>query len=196
MANTAKKSSTTAPAAKAVIRPAYTIERARLLCPTVDQAERLAVRFALEPVDFHEIKDATQGAITASSTAIESAMNEQALEIHLQRIVGAFVASACGAGDFYSAKVTVARELTTRLSNDSRDEDRDGVAGFDSKATRAREFAAQVGLQAMALLAAAEGAVEAFAKITGSEWKPYSRAVPNDKKVDRLAAESEMQAFD
>jgi len=194
MANTAKKSST--PAAKEVIRPAYTIERARLLCPTVDQAERLAVRFALEPVDFHEINDATQKAITESSNAIESAMNEQALEIHLQRIVGAFVASACGAGDFYSAKVTLARELTTRLSNDSRDEDRDGIAGFDSKATRAREFAAQVGLQAMALLAAAEGAVTAFAAITGTEWRPYSRTLHNDKKVDRLAAEAQMQAFD
>jgi hypothetical protein len=114
----------------------------------------------------------------------------------MQRIVGSYVASACGAGEFYSAKVTTAREMTTRLSNDSRDEDRSGISGFDSKAQRAREFAAQVGLQAYALLAAAQGAVDAFAAVTGGEWKPYQRTETNDQNVDRKAAQAELDAFD
>jgi hypothetical protein len=57
--------------------------------------------------------------------------------------------------------------------NDDRDEDRDGVASFDSKAERARLFAAEMGLQAYALMAAAEGAVHAYNAITGEDWKPY-----------------------
>jgi hypothetical protein len=123
-------------------------------------------------------------------------MNDQSLEIHIQRFVGSYVASACGAGEFYSAKVTAAREMTIRLSNDSRDEDRSGVSGFDSKAQRAREFAAQVGLQSYALLAAAQGAVDAFAAVTGGEWKPYQRTETNDQNVDRKAAQAELDAFD
>jgi hypothetical protein len=117
------------------------------------------------------------------------------MEIHLQRIVGSYVASACGAGVFYSNKVSAARELTSRLSNDARDEDRDGVAGFDSRAERARHFAAQMGLQAYALTATAEGAVAAFAHATGSEWKPY-RPSNDAAPVSRRAAEAQMAAFE
>jgi hypothetical protein len=116
--------------------------------------------------------------------------------VHFAAAVYTYVASACGAGEFYSAKVTTAREMTTRLSNDSRDEDRSGVSGFDSKAQRAREFAAQVGLQSYALLAAAQGAVDAFAAVTGGEWKPYQRTETNDQNVDRKAAQAELDAFD
>jgi hypothetical protein len=105
------------------------------------------------------------------------------MQMHLQSVVGAFVSSACGAGQFYSQKVTTARELTTRLSNDDRHED------------RARQFAAETGLQAHALLAAAEGAVSAFAHITGEDWKPYEAARTTPQTVSRQSAAAELAAF-
>jgi hypothetical protein len=44
----------------------------------------------------------------------------------------------CGTGQL------AAMELTSRLLNDERDEDRDGPIGFESKAERARLFAAKM----------------------------------------------------
>ena len=112
-------------------------------------------------------------------------VNEKAMAIHLQRLVGALVGSAHSAGRFYGQKVTEARDLTSRLANDARDEDRDGVLGFDSKAQRARQFAAELGLQAYTFLAAAEGAVDAFAAVTGEDWKPYQRTPMNAEHCRR-----------
>ncbi|HEY1926282.1 MAG TPA: hypothetical protein VGG92_02360 [Caulobacteraceae bacterium] len=117
------------------------------------------------------------------------------MRIHLQRVVGAFVSSAHGAATFYSSKVTVARELTTKLANEDRDEDRDGVLGFDTKAARAREFAAQAGLAAFALFAAATGAVHAYAEITGEDWKPYVAPLEQPRSVSRQAAAAELDAL-
>jgi hypothetical protein len=117
------------------------------------------------------------------------------MQMHLQRVVGAYVASACGAGQFYSQKVTQARDMTTRLANEDRDEDRGGPYGFDHRAARARLFAAETGLQAYALLAAAEGAVSAFAQITGETWKPYEPTRSNNENVSRQSAAAEMAAF-
>jgi hypothetical protein len=54
-----------------------------------------------------------------------------------QRIVGAHVASAYGAAQFYGTKLSAAKDLTTRLGNDDRDEDRGGPSGFEDKAARA-----------------------------------------------------------
>jgi hypothetical protein len=58
--------------------------------------------------------------------------------MHFQRIVGTYVAFAPGAGRFYSEKLTEARTLTAKLTNEARDEDRDAPAGFETKAQRAR----------------------------------------------------------
>ena len=81
--------------------------------------------------------------------------------------------------------------------NDSRDEDRDGVSGFQSKAENARLFAAQMGLQAYALMAAAEGAVHAYAPTsparTGSPTKP--RCSATSSSTSRKSAAEEMNAF-
>ena len=62
-------------------------------------------------------------------------------------------------------------------------------------AERAREFAAQMGLQAYALLAAAEGAVDAYAQVTGSDWKPYEGQARPAMSVDRQAAAAQMAAL-
>jgi hypothetical protein len=63
--------------------------------------------------------------------------------------------------------VTQANDLIVKGANDDRDEDRDGVAGFESRAECARLFAAEMGLQAYAL--ATEGTVSAYAHLTGQE---------------------------
>jgi len=46
--------------------------------------------------------------------------------------VRALVGSACRAAQFYGGKVTQARDLTSKLDDDDRDEDREGVYGFES----------------------------------------------------------------
>ena len=109
--------------------------------------------------------------------------------------VRALVGSACRAAQFYGGKVTQARDLTSKLANDDRDEDREGVYGFDSRAARARQFAAEAGLTAYALMAAAEGAVDAYTHITGDKWKPYEPPVAGPATVGRQAAEAEIAAF-
>jgi len=47
-------------------------------------------------------------------------------------------------------------------------------------------------LQAYALLAAAHGAVDAFAELTGSDWKAYQASQPAGRTLDRMAAQAEL----
>ena len=145
-------------------------------------------------MDYHAIREATEEQVGRSAQALQSNVSETAMRIHLQRIVGAFVGSAHGAAIFYGNKVTQARDLTTSLANEDRDEDRDGVYGFENKVARAQQFAAEAGLAAFALLAAAEGAVHAYAEVTGDDWKPYEASAPAGN-VSRQAAAAAMDAF-
>jgi hypothetical protein len=172
-----------------------TLERTAALCPTANIATAIADTFGLDPVDFDGIMSTTDTQLRASAEILADTLHERQLFIHCQRITGAFVASAFGAAQFYSEKVSEARGLTSRLANDARDEDRDGAVGFDSKAERARLFAAQAGLQAFALLAAAQGAAAAFLHVTGEHWKPYVAPVDNTHTVARKAADLELGAF-
>ncbi len=177
-------------------RPAITYEDAERLCPHQALADNLARTFALGGVDMTAIREAMEQHIIQTAEALHGALNEKAMAMHLQRIVGAYVGSAYGAGKFYSDKVTVAREETAKMANDHRDEDRDGVLGFESRAGRARQFAAEMGLQAAALLAAADGAVHAYEHVVGEAWKPYQpSATDNARTVTRRAATEEMAAF-
>ncbi|MEK8121597.1 hypothetical protein WOB59_00305 [Methylocystis sp. IM4] len=176
-------------------RPQISIETARLLCPNETIAANVATAFALSLPDFNDIRQTHDKALRDAWIAFGEALNETATKMHFQRIVGTYVASAQGAGRFYSEKVAEARSLTSKLANDSRDEDRDAPAGFESKAQRARQFAADLAIQAYALLAAAEGAVSAFVEITGEDWKPY--VAPSDaQSVERKSAAAELGAFD
>lgn len=177
-------------------RPPITYEDAERLCPQQGLADNLARTFALPGVDMTGIREAMEQHLINSAELLGENLNERAMAMHLQRIVGAFVGSAYGAGNFYSQKVTVARDETSRLANDHRDEDRDGVMGFESKAARARHFAAEMGLQAAALLAAADGVVHAYEHIVGEPWKPYQgSSLDNTRTVSRRAATEEMAAF-
>lgn len=193
-----KHSSKSAPAAPrrgASVRQAITLERVTALAPTHNQAETMATTFALDPVDYHGIRETTEEQIGRAAQALQPTVNETAMRIHLQRIVGAVGSSAHGATGFYQGKVTQARDLTAKLANEDRDEDREGIWGFETKAARARQFAAQAGLTAHALMAAAEGAVHAYAEITGETWKPYEGQPSAAASVSRKSAAAEMEAL-
>ena len=182
----------TKPATRSQDRKPVTLEMVLAVCPNARLAENLATTFGLDPIDTAGIREATEEHIALAAQALP--LSEKALEMHLQRIVGAYVGSAFGAGQFYSQKVTQARDLTAAGANDHRDEDRDGVSGFESKAERARSFAAQMGLQAHTLAVAAEGAASAYAHLTGQEWKPYESQTPT-RTVSQGSASAQMAAF-
>ncbi|MDA8249465.1 MAG: hypothetical protein M0Z28_09810 [Rhodospirillales bacterium] len=176
-------------------RPAITLALVAAHAPTEVHAEKMSAAFALDPVDYHGIREATEEHIGLSAKVLQPTVNDIAMRIHLQRVVGSFVSSAHGAANFYQTKVSDARTLTARLANEDRDEDREPIYGFESKAARARQFAAEAGLTAYALLAAAEGAVHAYAAITGEDWKPYEPPPAAPASASRRSAEAEMAAF-
>ena len=177
-------------------RQIYTLEYATAVCPHESLANNLSSTFGLNPVDGATIREQIEELIVRAANELTDNLNAKVMQMHLQRIVGAYVSSACGAGQFYGTKATQARDLTSRLANDERDEDRGGPYGFDDRAARVRLFAAETGLQAFALLAAAQGAVSAYAHITGQDWKPYEPARPTGQSASRRSAAAEIAAFE
>lgn len=178
------------------LRKGTSLEMVRLACPDAAQAILIAESFGAPVVDSDGIRELHERMIVETAEALGEGLGERAMQIHLQRIVGAYVGSAHGAGQFYSRAVTEARDATAKAANDLRDEDIDGPVGFDSAAQRKREFAADMGIQAHALRVAAEGAVAAYEHIVGERWKPFERPVDNPgQTLDRKAAELQMAAL-
>ena len=197
----ARKAQAFAPAAGRTLqgaRQVITFETAEVLCPTATQAANIARLFGLDEVDDAGIRETAEEAMGRLGRTLEPHLNERALAIALQRVVGACVGSAFGAGQFYSNKVSEAQAATSRLLNGGADEDREEGTGFETQAQRKREFAAEVGLQARALLVAAEGALSAYAHLTGEEWKPYTPPAATNgaaPAVSRDAPKAQMGAF-
>ena len=191
------KPATTRPSARVVqLRKGATLEMVRLTCPDAVQAMRIAESFGTAVVDGDGVRDTHERLIIETADALSEGLAERAMQIHLQRIVGAYVGSAHGAGQFYSRAVTEARDATAKAANDARDDDRDGIVGYDSSAQRKREFAADMGIQAFSLRMAAEGAVAAYEHVVGETWKPFDRPVDNPgQTLDRKAAEAQMDAL-
>lgn len=187
---------TQAPAAPAPVRTPITFESAAHLCPSAGVITKIVATYGLDDVDYHAIRETTEEAIATLSNSVTPYMNEKALEMHLQRIVGAHIGSAHGAGSFYDSKAAQARNLSSSLMNEDRDEDRMGVDGQANRAARARDFAAVAAMQAYAALAAAHGAKDAYAEITGSAWKPYVGSVQPGRTLDARAAVAQLAAFD
>lgn len=185
------------PSARVVpLRKAVTLQTVRLVCPDSAQAALISESFGLPVIDSDGIRDLHRQMVVDTAESLSEGLGERAMQIHLQRIVGAFVGSAHGAGQFYSRAVTEARDATAKSANDTRDEDIDGPVGFDGAAQRKREFAADMGLQAHALRSAAEGAVTAYEDVVGEAWKPFERIVENPgHTVDRKAAALQMAAL-
>ena len=177
-------------------RTVVTLETARRICPSEGVATKISTLYGLDVVDFHAIRETTEEHMVKMAQALEGSLNDKALEMHMQRIVDSFVRSAHGAGNFYDGKAAIARQLTSAIANEDRDEDRQGIDGTANKAQRACEFAAQVGLQAYALLAAAQGAVDAYAHVTGQDWKPYEGMTAPSQTVTRQALTHRAGAFD
>lgn len=178
------------------LRKGTTLEMVRLCCPDAAQASLISESFGLPVLDSDSIRDLHEKLIIETADALGEGLGERAMQIHLQRIVGAYVGSAHGAGQFYSRAVTEARDATAKVANDARDEDLDGPVGFDSAAQRKREFAADMALQSHALRMAAEGAVAAYEQLVGERWKPFERPVENaGQSVDRKAAEMQLAAL-
>ena len=174
-------------------RPTRTLEHARKFCPSKHEADRIADAFGLDQVDMAFLRSNTQNHLTRLAEPLADTMSEIGLRVFLQRLVAGFVDSACRTGELYDAKVAEARRANAKLHCEARDEDLPGVAGFDSRAQRTREFAARLAMQATALLAAAEGAVQAFEQLTGDTWRPYTR--PPAVSLDRRAGEVQLAAF-
>lgn len=192
-----KPARTQRPAARVVpLRKGTTLEMVRLTCPDAAQAALIAESFGSPVLDSDGIRTFHERMIVESAEVLGEGLSERAMQIHLQRIVGAFVGSAHGAGQFYSRAVTEARDLTAKAASDLRDEDLDGPVGFDSAAQRKREFAADMGVQAHALRMAAEGLCTAYEQVVGERWKPFERPVENPgQALDRKAAEIQMAAL-
>ena len=178
------------------LRKGTTLEMVRLACPDMTQAMRISESFGLAVLDSDGIRDLHERLLVETADSLQDGLGERAMQIHLQRIVGAYVGSAHGAGQFYSRAVTEARDATAKSACDARDEDLDGPVGFDGQAQRRREFAADMGIQAHALRMAAEGAVRAYEQVVGETWKPFERPMDNiGATVDRKAADLQMAAF-
>lgn len=178
------------------LRKGTTLEMVRLACPDSNQASLISESFGLPVLDSDGIREMHVKLIAETAGSLDESLGERAMQIHLQRIVGAYVGSAHGAGQFYSRAVSDARDATAKSANDERDEDIGGPVGFDSAAQRKREFAADMGIQAHGLRMAAEGAVAAYELVVGEAWKPFERAVENPgQALDRKAAQMQMAAF-
>ena len=182
-------------------RQPMTLERARALAPHLGLMENIARSFPLDAMSqetaeevYNELRDNMRTQLKAQADILSVVLSKQAIKLHLQRIVGAYVASAIGAGTYYQSRVTAMRDMHSPVANDDRDEDREAPAGFMSKLERARQFAADTAAQAFALLAVADGAVAAYEDATGDKWKPYdspSQAQP----VSKQAAAAQLAAF-
>ena len=178
------------------LRKGATLEMVRLTCPDAVQAMAIAESFGTAVIDGDGIRDLHERLIIETADCLSEGLGDRAMQIHLQRIVGAYVGSAHGAGQFYSRAVSEARDATAKAANDARDEDLDGPVGYDSAAQRKREFAADMGVQAHALRRAAEGAVTAYEQVVGEAWKPFDRPVENPgQSLDRKAAEAQLAAL-
>ena len=98
-------------------RQALTFEMALQLCPHEGVAENVATAFGLIVPDYDAIRAEHASALKRMAEAFEGSLNDKATEMHFQRIVGALVGSAVGAGRFYSTKVGEARAATARAAD-------------------------------------------------------------------------------
>ena len=144
-------------------RAAATFETAARLCPNEAVAAKLSHAFSTDdPVDYDAIRRATRDGLASGAEILARHLtgpSAMVLEQHMQQAVAGFVRSAHDAGGSYAGNVA---EL-----NASRAEGGDHVS-------RQAERTAKVGLQAYALLAAAHGAVDAYARVCGEDYRPHA----------------------
>jgi hypothetical protein len=192
IATMASNRSKTRPAARKS-RSVISFEMAVQLCPHSGIAEKVAENFGLLVPDYDGIREEHERTLRQMWHAFGDALNDKATQMHFQRIVGSLVSSAVGAGRFYSDKVIEARAANARAVDGG--EEGGAPIGLESKAQRTREFAADMAMQAYALLAAAHGAVNAYKEITGDDWRAYE-ARTETATVEKRATTAQMGAFE
>ena len=182
-------------------REPQSLERAISLCPHLKLMENIADTFILTGITRDNaselatvLRNATRERVAAEGNELAGFLTEKALPISLQRIVASYVSNAVGAGTYYQARVTIMRDINTKLANEHRDEDREGPSGFESKADEARQFAAEMAVQAFIQMVKAEGAVAAYSDILGTEWKAYEPA--QQRTVSQKSAAQQTAAFE
>ena len=126
--------------AKAQTRPALTFDIAVQLCPHQGMADKVAETFGLIVPEYDAIREQHARALRSMWTAFGESLNEKATEMHFQRIVGSLVASAVGAGRFFSTKVSEARAAAARAADggETRNTDRPGEQGAADPGIRGR----------------------------------------------------------
>ena len=89
-------------------RQPMTLERARALAPHLGLMENIARSFPLDAMSqetaeevYNELRDNMRTQLKAQADILSVVLSKQAIKLHLQRIVGAYVASAIGAGTYY-----------------------------------------------------------------------------------------------
>jgi len=199
----AKPAAPQAPAPRVMTgaRTVISLSTAQRICANEGMAAKMVTRFGMHEVDYDGIREAHKDLMIKAAEVLGASMvngdgtpNERAIDIHMQRIVDSFVRSAHGAGEFFDKKANEARNASSAVANADRDEDRQGIDGLENRAQRACSFAAQLGLQSYAILAAAHGAVDAYAHVVGREWKPYEGAGGGAVSTKALAVQA--GAFD
>jgi hypothetical protein len=75
-------------------RQAITLELVAAHAPSHALVGTLCSTFGLDAVDYEGIREATKEPISLSAEALQPTVNETAMKIHLQRVVGSFVGSA------------------------------------------------------------------------------------------------------
>ena len=91
-------------------RQVVTFESAEALCPDVGQAATIARMFGLDDVDEAGIREAAEEGLGKLGAALRPHLNDRALAIALQRMVGAYVGSAFGAGGAGYLRLCFARK--------------------------------------------------------------------------------------
>ncbi len=104
-------------APKRETRTPVSFETAVHLCPHQGVADNVAQAFGLIVPEYEAIRAQHSIAVKRMAEAFEGSLNDKATAMHFQRIVGALVSSAVGAGRFYSEKVTQARDATARAAD-------------------------------------------------------------------------------
>ena len=175
----------------------FTLERSAQTCPTDDRMSKIERTFGLPVPDAAELREKAEEAIGSIGNLLVAAHGEGGevgTSMSLQSIVEAFVVRACLACEMADTKVANVRREVSKF-NAERSEDRDGPSGFPSYIENMMSFAARLALQGYVAHYLAEGAVSAFAHVTGTEWKPRERRA-NAAPLDQQAAQARLSAFE
>ena len=178
------------------VQQPFTLERSALTCPTLDRMSRLASMFGFTVPDIAELQETAEECVGKLGNLLVAAHGEGGevgTDMALKGYVEAFVVRACLACEMADAKASDVRREVSKFKED-RGEDRDGPSGFPSRIESQMEFAARLALQGFVAHYMAEGAVSAFAHVTGEDWKPRARKAATPP-LDERAAAARLAAF-